>query len=168
MLLMSISESNTPNKAYEQTIRLGRAQSCLHTVVETIGTDKEERELEKDLEADAFRFTNAWNSRGSAVRGAIIVGGGWQSETRRKERSANSVSVSPVRHALKDFSPNLQPLEPEQARILPLHAEHQGVFTEFERLEVERADKAGNEVSRVDRLAVDQGRQGLRKKVQEY
>jgi len=72
---MSISESNTPNKAYEQTIRLGRAQSCLHTVVETIGTDKEERELEKDLEADAFRFTNAWNSRGSAVRGAIIVGG---------------------------------------------------------------------------------------------
>jgi hypothetical protein len=63
-----------------------------------------------------------------------------------------------------DRSPDSQPFEPEQARVLPLHAEHQGVFTEFERLEVERADDAGDEVSRVDRLAVDQGRQGLRKK----
>jgi hypothetical protein len=59
MVLMSTPKPDTPTQAYKQTIRLGPAQLFVRTIVETVGTDEEERQLEKDLEADAFRFASA-------------------------------------------------------------------------------------------------------------
>lgn len=84
------------------------------TVVQTPSADKEERELEKDLQAET-----------------VVTRGRWDARARGSDRSTGMIRSARSRPIHLVSFRRSQASEPEQARIPPLHTQHQRILTEM-------------------------------------